>query len=226
MSLQVLVVEDDLDLAATIVDYLALEDMQIEHALNGEAGLRFARARRYDVIVLDITMPRMNGLEVCQALRREGIDTPVIMLTARDTLDDKLAGFDAGTDDYAVKPLDLPELVARIRSLARRRSGQSRVLTVGDLVLDLDQREVTRGGQKLKVSPIGWRLLEALMRASPAVVSRRRLQEAVWGDEPPESNSLAVHLSRLRQDVDRDFAKHLIETVPGHGVALRPPNDT
>ena len=226
MPLQVLVVEDDIDLAATIVEYLSLEDMQLEHAINGEAGLRFARLRRYDAIVLDVTMPRRNGLEVCQALRREGIDAPVIMLTARDTLDDKLAGFDAGTDDYVVKPLDMAELAARIRSVASRRSGQCRVLQVADLVLDLDRRKVSRAGRTLRLSPTGWRMLEVLMRASPGVLSRRRLQEAVWGDEPPESNSLAVHLSRLRRDVDRGFRTSLIETVPGHGVALRLPHAT
>ena len=200
--------------------------MQLEHAINGEAGLRFARLRRYDAIVLDVTMPRRNGLEVCQALRREGIDAPVIMLTARDTLDDKLAGFNAGTDDYVVKPLDMAELAARIRSLSSRRSGQCRVLQVADLVLDLDRREVSRAGRTLRLSPTGWRMLEVLMRASPGVLSRRRLQEAVWGDEPPESNSLAVHLSRLRRDVDRGFRTSLIETVPGHGVALRSPHAT
>lgn len=225
MPLQVLVVEDDIDLAATIVDYLSLEDMQLEHAINGEAGLRFARLRRYDVILLDVTMPRMNGLQVCLALRREGIDTPVIMLTARDALDDKLAGFNAGTDDYVVKPLDMAELVARVRSLAKRRSGQCRVLTIADLVLDLDRREVSRAGRTLRLSPTGWRMLEVLMRASPDVVSRRRLQEVVWGDEPPESNSLAVHLSRLRRDVDRGFRTSLIETLPGHGVSLRSPHE-
>ena len=226
MALHVLVVEDDVDLAATIFEYLSLEDMQPEHAMNGEAGLDLARHRRYDVIVLDVTMPRMDGLEVCHALRREGIDTPVLMLTARDALDDKLAGFTAGTDDYVVKPLDMAELVARIRSLASRRSGQSRGLQVADLVLDLDRREVSRAGRPLRLSPTGWRMLEALMRASPGVVSRGRLHEAVWGDEPPESNSLAVHLSRLRRAVDRGVATSLIETVPGHGVALRSPHAT
>lgn len=226
MALQVLVVEDDIDLAATIVEYLSLEDMQPEHAVNGDAGLRFARLRRYDTIVLDVTMPRMNGLQVCHALRREGIDTPVLMLTARDALDDKLAGFNAGTDDYVVKPLDMAELVARIRSLAKRRSGQCRLLEVADLVLDLDRREVSRAGRTLHLSPTGWRMLEVLMRASPGVVSRGRLQEVVWGDEPPESNSLAVHLSRLRRDVDRGFPTSLIETVPGHGIALRAPHET
>ena len=226
MPLQVLVVEDDIDLAATIVEYLSLEDMQLEHAINGEAGLLFARMRRYDAIVLDVTMPRMNGLQVCQALRREGIDTPVLMLTARDALDDKLAGFNAGTDDYVVKPLDMAELVVRIQSLAKRRSGQSRVLKVADLVLDLDRRHASRAGRTLRLSPTGWRMLEVLMRASPDVVSRRRLQEAVWGDEPPESNSPAVHLSRLRRAVDGGFRTTLIETVPGHGVALRSPHET
>ena len=224
MAIQTLIVEDDLDLAGTITEYLALEGIESDHASNGPAGLTMARDRRYDVIVLDVGLPKLNGLEVCHALRCDGTPTPVLMLTARDTLDDKLAGFNAGTDDYVVKPFEFSELVARIRSLAHRRSGQVRRLCVGDLVMDLDQHQVTRAGDPLRLTPIGWKLLESLMRASPSVVSRVELVDMVWGDDPPDTNSLKVHLHRLRQDVDKAYSHAMVTTVPGRGVALRPIN--
>ncbi len=225
MSLQLLIVEDDLDLASTIMDYLSDQGMQMDYAANGLSGLNFLKSRRYDLVLLDVAMPKMNGLEMCQAIRNEGIDTPVLMLTARDTLDDKLAGFDAGTDDYVIKPFEFAELVARIKSLSKRRSGQSNQLKVADLILDLDRREASRSGTSLQLSPTGWKILETLIRYSPNVVSRQQLQDAVWGDDPPDSNSLKVHLHRLRQDIDKPFDSSLIVTVPNHGIALRDPNE-
>lgn len=225
MPLQILIVEDDLDLASTIMDYLSEQGMQMDYAANGLSGLNFLKSRRYDLILLDVAMPKMNGLEMCQAIRHEGIDTPVLMLTARDTLDDKLAGFDAGTDDYVVKPFEFAELIARIKSLSKRRSGQSNQLKVADLILDLDRRQANRNNTPLQLSPIGWKILEVLIRHSPNVVSRQQLQDAVWGDDPPDSNSLKVHLHRLRQDVDKPFNCALIVTIPNHGIALRDPNE-
>lgn len=224
MSLQLLVVDDDFDLAETIINYLSLEGIECDYASNGVAGLKLARSRRYDVIVLDVAMPKMDGLEACQVLRKTGSDTPVIMLTARDELDDKLAGFNAGTDDYLIKPFEFSELMARIYSLSNRRSGQSRRLVVSDLTVDFDDREARRGGKFLKLTPTGWKLLEVLIRASPNAVSRQHLLDAVWGDDPPETNSLKVHLHRLRQDVNKTFTSDLIVTVAGHGVALRAEN--
>jgi len=221
MALQLLIVDDDVDLAETILDYLSLEGIECDYASNGIAGLEFARARCFDVIVLDVAMPKMNGLEACQALRQAGVDTPVLMLTARDSLDDKLAGFNAGTDDYLIKPFEFTELLARIRSLSKRRSGQSRRLMVADLTVDFDRREAIRADKVLQLTPTGWQLLEILIRSSPNVVSRQRLIDAVWGDTPPDTNSLKVHLHRLRQDVDSAFKSNLVVTIPGHGVALR-----
>lgn len=221
MTLMVLLVEDDLDLAATIHDFLDLEGISCDHASNGLAGLNLARAGRYDVLLLDIMLPRMDGLAVCTALREAGVDTPVLMLTARDTVADKVAGFRAGTDDYLVKPFALEELVVRVQALARRRSGQVRRLRVADLEIDIDQRRVWRDGRELQVSPTGWILLETLMRQSPRVVSRHQLAQAVWGDDPPDSNALKVHVHHLRQAIDRGFDRPLIETVPGHGFVVR-----
>ncbi|WP_018718471.1 response regulator transcription factor [Arhodomonas aquaeolei] len=223
--LSTLLIEDDLDLAGTVVQYLDIEDIRCDHASNGPAGLTLMEAGSYDVLLLDLNLPRMDGLGVCQRLRTRGDDTPVLMLTARDTLDDKLEGFRAGTDDYLVKPFELQELVARIHALAHRRSGQARQLRYADLVMNLSEHTVTRAGRTLRLSPTGWRLLETLLRAAPAAVSRRALEEAVWGDEPPDSNSLKVHLHNLRRAVDAPFDTALVHTVSGYGFALRTPAD-
>lgn len=223
-SLDVLLVEDDRDLAASVADYLALEQVGCDHAYNGQAGLTLATDNHYDVILLDLMLPRMGGLEVCQRLRGLGIDTPILMLTARDTLDDKVAGFNVGTDDYLVKPFAMLELIVRIQALAKRRSGQARKLQVADLIMDLDARSVSRDGITLKLSPSGFTLLETLMRKSPAVVSRDQLERALWPDDIPESNSLKVHIHHLRQQVDKPFAKALINTLKGQGIVIKGDN--
>ncbi|MFD2113410.1 response regulator transcription factor [Thiorhodococcus fuscus] len=219
--LSLLLVEDDLDLAQTLVDYLDLEGIRCDHASNGMAGLELMRRGRYDALLLDLNLPRLDGLSVCQRLRTDGNDTPILMLTARDRLDDKLEGFRAGTDDYLVKPFALQELVVRVRALARRRSGQAQCLRCADLEMNLAERSATRAGRSLKLTPTGWRLLEALMRASPAVVSRQALEAAVWGEKMPDSDSLKVHLFHLRKAVDAPFPTPLIQTVQGHGFALK-----
>ncbi|WP_221796892.1 response regulator transcription factor [Oceanobacter mangrovi] len=221
--LTVLLVEDDLDLAATLIDYLSLEDIQCDHASNGVAGLNLINDNHYDVILLDLNLPRLDGLSVCERLRQQGDQTPVLMLTARDQLADKVAGFQAGTDDYLVKPFEMQELVLRVLALSKRRSAQATRLSCGDLVMDLDSYQVTRAGQPLKIAPTGWKLLECLLQASPAVVSREQLGRAVWGDEQPDSNALKVHLFNLRKAVDGDFEIALIETITGQGVVIRCP---
>lgn len=220
-ALQVLLVEDDRDLAASVADYLALEHISVDHAYNGQAGLNLAKQNHYDVLLLDLMLPRMDGLSVCEQLRAAGVDTPILMLTARDTLEDKIAGFDAGTDDYLVKPFAMEELIIRVRALAKRRSGQVQKLSVADLVMDLDARCVTRAGQNVKLPPSGWTILETLMRASPKVVTRRQLEEVLWPDEMPDSNSLKVHLYHLRQNIDKPFEKALIKTIQNQGFVIR-----
>ena len=146
MHIHVLVVEDNFDLAGTVIDYLEAAGVVCDHARDGQAGLNLARANRYDVILLDIMLPRINGRQVCRQLREAGLQTPVLMLTALDTLQDKLDGFDAGADDYLLKPFELPELLVRLQALSRRRSGQAQRLQVDDLVMDLDSRQASRGG--------------------------------------------------------------------------------
>ncbi|TKB09666.1 response regulator transcription factor [Desulforhopalus sp. IMCC35007] len=219
--LNVLLVEDDLDLADTVVQFLELEGIRCDHGANGMAGLQLAKEGGYQVLLLDINLPRLDGLSLCEKLRDGGDDTPVLMLTARDGLDDKLAGFKAGTDDYLVKPFALKELVVRLEALARRRSGQVRKLSCADLEMNLRDKTVSREGKILKLSPTGWRLLEALLRASPEVVSRQALEEAVWEDDIPDSNSLKVHIFHLRKAIDLPFSSPLLQTVAGHGFAIR-----
>jgi len=159
-------------------------------------------------------------------IRKQGVDIPVMMLTARDSLEDKLAGFDAGTDDYLVKPFELSELVARVKALFNRRSLHSMKLEVGPLVMDLSLKTVCREGQKLKLTPTCWKLLEILMRESPNLVSREKMQNTIWNEpDLPESDVLKVHLYKLRQQVDKPFSIKLIQTVSSHGVAIRVPND-
>lgn len=225
MKILTLLVEDSLSLAKTVVEYLALENIDCDYAANGAAGLQLALRNPYQAILLDVNLPRMNGLEVCEALRRRGLDVPVLMLTARDTLTDKLAGFDAGTDDYLVKPFQMAELAARIKALADRRSAQAKLLRVGDLELDLSTRTATRAGRRLSLTPTGWTVLEVLMRNAPSIVSRTALAQALWGDDQPETDALKVHLYRLRQQVDKPFPFAMIRTLANHGVAIRAPGD-
>lgn len=220
--LKLLLVEDDLDLAHTLVQYLGLEGMICDHSSNGISGLNLINRHSYDVLLLDINMPRMDGLSLCHRLREQGNDTPILMLTARGQLDDKIQGFNAGTDDYLVKPFEMEELVARVFALSNRRSGQMRKLSCEDLEMNLSERSVTRGGHPLKLSPTSWRLLESLMRASPAPVSREALMDSIWGDDHPDSNSLKVHIFNLRRAIDGSFSKPLLHTISGVGFAIKP----
>ncbi len=220
-SINILLVEDDRDLAASVADYLLLENIICDHAYHGKAGLSLASENFYDVIILDIMLPQLDGLHVCEALRRNGSDTPILMLTAMDTLDEKLTGFAAGADDYLVKPFPMPELVARVKALSNRRSGQAKTLQTDNLVLDLEKHQATRGGQTLHLSPTTWKLLVCLMKASPKMMHRAELSQAVWGDSPPNSDSLKVHLHHLRQQVDKPGYKKLLHTIPHQGIVIK-----
>jgi len=221
MHITTLLVEDNVQLATTVVDYLALIGIECDFASNGQSGLNLALNNSYHAILLDINLPQLNGLDVCQLLRSKGVETPILMLTAKDTLADKLAGFDAGTDDYLVKPFQMEELAARIKALANRRSSQTKQLSSSDLILDVTQKTVTRKGQKIDVTPTGWIILETLLRQSPNVVSRADLEYAIWQDDVPDTDLLKVHLYRLRQHVDKPFSKQLIHTIPNHGFVIR-----
>lgn len=222
----VLLVEDNIDLATSIVDYLELESIECDYAFNGLHGVELALENSYDVILLDVMIPGMDGLDVCEKLRREGIETPILMLTARDTLNDKIAGFSAGTDDYLVKPFAPEELLCRIRALAKRKSAQVRKIRVVDLEIDLDELEIHRGNTSVRLTPTEWRLMKELVSKSPMPVSRKNLELAIWGNDIPDSNCLKVHLHKLRQKIDGPFSKQLIHTVPNVGIALRGDDDS
>lgn len=223
--INVLLVEDDIDLATTIVDYLDIEDITCDHASNGVAGLHLVESNRYQMLILDINMPKMDGLTLCSLLRDKGIDTPVLMLTARDTLDNKLDGFEAGADDYLVKPFAMKELVARVNVLAKRRSGEAKSLNIGNLHIDLAQKSARVAECNLKLSPIAFKLLEVLARACPNAVNRQDIMQAVWGDEQPDSNSLKVHVYHLRKELERAESQAKLVTAPGIGFALQSIND-
>jgi DNA-binding response OmpR family regulator len=219
--MRLLLVEDNRDILANLADYLALKGYETDCAQDGLTGLHLAATNHYDLIVLDVMLPGMDGHALCRRLREgERRDTPVIMLTARDALEDRLQGFGSGADDYVTKPFALPELAARIEAVLKRtRAGGRRLLQVADLVYDLDTLEVSRAGQPLKIGPIGLKLLAVLMQKSPAVATREALEAALWGDAPPDSDSLRSHIHTLRQQVDKPFPKSLLHTV--HGVGFR-----
>lgn len=221
-SYRILLVEDHRELAETVGAFLEATGCTVDYAADGLIALHLAVTERYDVIVLDIMLPGVDGLEVCRRLRQEAkLTTPIIMLTARDQLEDKLQGFELGADDYLVKPFDLPELVARIEAVVRRGKGLATSYEIGDLSLDLDTLEVHREGNRLAVSKTGFEILRTLMREYPKVVSRLELEQALWGDDPPDSDALRSHLYNLRQSVDRPFEVAMIETLAGRGYRIR-----
>ena len=223
----VLVVEDDADVAASLFEYLEGHGHTVDAAADGVTGLHLATVHDFDAIVLDVGLPGIDGLSLCQRLRDTAQKaTPVLMLTAHDTLADKLAGFDAGTDDYLVKPFALAELEARLHALAKRSSTRSEAhtLSVEDLHLDLDTLEITRAGQAIVLKRAGLRILELLMRESHRVVKRHEIERLLWGDDPPDSDALRTHIHALRKAIDRPFAVPLLRTVPGIGYRLSPPN--
>ena len=207
--INVLLVEDDIDLATTIVDYLDIEDIECDHASNGVLGLNLLQINDYQMIILDVNMPKMDGLTMCKTLREQGKDIPVLMLTARDSLDNKLEGFAAGSDDYLVKPFAMKELVARVQVLAKRKSGEAKRLTLADVE-----------GQTLKLSPIAFKLLETLVRHAPQPVTRSSIMQAIWGEEQPDSNSLKVHVHHLRKQLEATTHQVTLKTIPSVGFAI------
>ncbi|MFT3790408.1 MAG: response regulator transcription factor [Rudaea sp.] len=220
-GLRILLIEDQRDIAANIWDFLELRGFVMDHAADGANGLRMALDGGYDVIVLDLGLPKLDGIDLCRALRRANRDTPVLMLTARDTLQDKLTGFAEGADDYVVKPFAMKELEARIRALYRRgRMQHGDRLHVADLVLDPLDHVVERAGRKLNLTRAGFVLLEALMRKSPNLVRHGDLAHALWGDGGGDIATLHTHLSVLRATIDRPFDIHLLHTVHGFGYRI------
>jgi DNA-binding response OmpR family regulator len=224
--MRLLLIEDHKDIAENIKEYFVARGAQVEHAIDGLAGLKAALSGHYDAIVLDVMLPGLDGFAVCRRLRSaEGLRTPVLMLTAKDLLSNKVAGFEAGADDYLVKPFSLIELEARLKALIRRsQSAGSRVLTVGGLKFNLDTLEAEREGQKLKLNPTTRRILAVLIQNRHRVVPRAELERELWGDEPPEGDVLRAHMHALRTAIDKGFSQRLLHTV--HGVGYRLSVDT
>ncbi|WP_368565382.1 response regulator transcription factor [Pseudoxanthomonas sp. UTMC 1351] len=221
--MRLLVVEDNRNLVANLFDYFEARGHTLDAAPDGITGLHLATMQTYDAVVLDWMLPRMDGPEVLRKLREEHVsDVPVIMLTARDELPDKIAGFRAGADDYLTKPFALPELEVRLEALVTRAKGRgrARVLEVHDLRLDLATLEASRAGKPLHLYPACRKLLEVLMQASPGAVTRERLEYALWGDSPPDGDMLRSHIYELRRSVDGPFPVKLIQTLPRVGYRL------
>jgi DNA-binding response OmpR family regulator len=225
--LRVLIVEDSPDILANLYGYLEPLGYSLDCARDGFAGLELAAHGAHDAIVLDLMLPGLDGLDLCRRLRRElRRSTPVLILTARDTVEDKVLGLRSGADDYLVKPFSLNELDARLQALVRRSRGlvSATLLRVGTLRFDPATYEATREGRRLELSPMGYRILGVLMRASPALVTRDTLERELWGDERPSSDSLRTHIHALRQALEKPFAQPMLVTIPGLGYRLIDPD--
>lgn len=219
----ILMVEDHYELASTVCEFLEAHGYVVDHARNLESAKNLLKQQHYHLLLLDINLPDGSGYDLCHWLRNEhGLSLPVLMLTARDTLDDKLRGFAAGTDDYLVKPFDFNELVVRIRALIKRALGEvsNSKLQVHDLILDQRLQNVTRAGKQIELPPIQFKLLKILMRNSPQVISKQEIMAELWGDEEPESDALRSHIYNLRKLLDKPFEQKLIHTVSSVGFRL------
>jgi DNA-binding response OmpR family regulator len=222
--MRILIVEDNPDIVANLYGYLEPKGYVLDSAMNGYAGLALAAQNQYDAVILDVTLPGLSGIELCTRLRGELHNSvPVLMLTARDTLLDKAAGFDSGADDYLVKPYSLAELDMRLRALIRRSRGEHRAspeLRFGELMFNTETYDARRAGMPLTLTKTGYILLGCLMRAAPALVAREQLEHAVWKDDRPDSDALRTHLHALRQSIDKPFTFQMLRTVPGLGYKL------
>lgn len=222
--MRILVVEDDKKIASFVVNGLRQSGFTVDHADNGQAGFEMASAAPYEAVVMDLMLPKLDGLTVIERLRCQNILTPVIILSAKRSIDDRIKGLQSGGDDYLTKPFSFAELLARLHALIRRASHESEPtrLVAGDLCLDLLTREVLRAGEKIDLQPREFALLECLMRNSGRVVSKTMIIEQVWGySYDPMTNIVDVLVSRLRNKIDRDYEKKLIQTYRGVGYALK-----
>ncbi|WP_153850181.1 response regulator transcription factor [Idiomarina loihiensis] len=219
--IRVLIVEDNRDICGNIAAYLEKHRYILDFAYDGISAMHLALTSPFDIIVLDLMLPGMDGLSFCKKLRADGkLETPVLMLTARDTLDDKIKGFEAGADDYLVKPFALQELHARLQALYKRSHGKTdNLLTVGELTLNRSTLQVHRSGRRIDLNPTGMKLLQRLMEEAPSVVTRDALETLLWADEPPDGDALRSHMYKLRQAIDRSFDTPLIHTV--HRIGYR-----
>lgn len=220
--MKLLLIEDHQDIAGVIFDYFEIKGYTLDYANNGQQGYDLGRSQHYDLIILDVMLPRMDGYTVCQKLREQGIDTPILMLTARDTREDTLEGFAQGADDYLVKPFDLDILDARIKALTRRRQGNTatNMLSFDELKLDLSSHIAYRNNCSFPLNPTLFTILKLLMVRAPKVVTKEELITTLWGDNEPDGNVLRSHIYQLRNQIDKPFQHAYIKTIPKVGYQL------
>lgn len=222
--MRLLLVEDEAAIASRTRESLEEARYTVDWARDGVEALALAREREYAAIILDLMLPGVDGWEVCETLRRRRDTTPILMLTARSALEDRIRGFEIGADDYLPKPFALPELRVRVRALIRRAAvHRTRLIRIDDLEIDTEARRVNRSGREIPLTPREYTLLEALARNEGRVLSRETIQERVWDDDESYSNTTAVRIRQLRQKVDDGHAVRLIHTVYGQGYVLRAP---
>ena len=227
-SLHILIIEDQEAIAENIAAFLEPRGHKLDFAYRGDHGLELALTHAYDVIVLDLMLPRMDGLEVCRRVRQQSTrHVPILMLTARDTTADKLKGFEQGADDYLTKPFVLEELEMRCMALSRRHLlNVEHTMRLGPLVVDRQRQSVKRDGQVIDVKQVGYQIIELLVEAYPQVVTRSELLQKIWGDEPTESDALRSHIYQVRVALDKPFNKPLLRTVHGVGFTLEVDEET
>jgi len=216
----ILLVEDNRLLSNNIIQYLELSSIECDYAFNLAQADMLISQQQFDAIILDLNLPDGDGIEACERWKAQCITSPVIMLTARSSLNDRLSGFAVGADDYLVKPFAMEELVARLKVVAQRRPAPQR-LTIGDLEIDFANHMVYRQGQQLALSKTGWQILAILARRSPETVSREEIERMLWPDSVPDSDSLRSHIHLLRRVIDRPFERQILHTIRGVGLSLR-----
>ncbi len=222
--MKILLIEDERAIAEVIKQGLEEAHYVVEVAYDGATGLNLALVGTYSLLILDVMLPRQDGWSVCQALRARRDTTPILMLTARDAVQDRVRGLEMGADDYLPKPFDFDELLARVRALLRRdRVHKTRVIRIADLEIDTGVRRVTRAGQEVSLTPREYTLLEALAASEGQVLTREAIQERVWMDEESYSNTVDVYIGMLRKKIDSGHEERLIHTVHGLGYTLRGP---
>lgn len=223
--MRLLLIEDDPKIASFIVKGFKAAGFTVDHAEDGDTGLDLGLSEPYEVIIVDLMLPKRDGLSVIEELRKQKIDTPVIILSAKDSVEDRVKGLHIGSDDYLPKPFAFAELLARVQALMRRSKGtiEPTRLTVGELSLDLISRDVRRDDKRIELQPLEYSLLAYLMRNAGRVVSKTMIMEHVWQyNFDPQTNVVEARICRLRDKIDKDFETKLIHTVRGVGYVLRP----
>ena len=220
--MKVLLIEDNETIAKQLAEFLSLQHWQVDYASTAKQGIQLAINNIFDVILLDLNLPDGDGLDVCKKIKQEAtVLPPILMLTARDSFDDKVKGFNEGADDYLTKPFDLREVVLRCKALARRQNlHQTQTIEVGELSLDLKSRAASRKGEPIKLTKIGFDILEILVKAHPDSVSRSFIIHSIWSDNPPESDALKSHIYSLRKSLDKSFNKPMLKTIMNVGFKL------